>query len=187
MLLNKDKSQVLIVDVQERLVPVMNNAELLVRNCEVLAQSASELGIPITVSEHYSKGLGPTVDRLNDAINPNEENAFVMDKLHFSCAADPDILFHVASLAENGRRQLIIAGVESHVCVLQSALGFKQAGLDVYVAIDATSSRDKNSKSVAKDRLNNSSITVVTLEMIVFEWLHISGTSEFKKLSQLVK
>jgi nicotinamidase-related amidase len=139
------------------------------------------------VSEHYRKGLGPTIDRLSSILSADGRSASILEKLHFSCAADPDILFQITSLAENGRRQLVIAGVEAHVCVLQSALGFKQAGLDVYVAIDATSSRDKNSWAMAKDRFNAHSIGVVTLEMVVFEWLHVAGTSEFKKLSRLVK
>lgn len=183
MILDRARSQLIIVDVQERLLPAMQEGDRMVERCGLLMQGAGELGVPILVSEQYRKGLGPTVERLDTL----KGDAVMMEKMHFSCAADPDMLVHVSELAKEGRRQLVLAGIESHVCVLQSALGFKQAGFDVYVAMDATTSRRQDSVDLARDRLLANRITPVNAEMVLFEWLHVSGTPEFKAVSKLVK
>jgi nicotinamidase-related amidase len=183
MLLDRDRSQVLIVDVQQRLLPAMHEGERVVERCGLLLKGASELGIPVTLSEQYRKGLGPTVERLGELAG----RAVVMEKMHFSCAADPDMLKHISDIALNGRRQLIVAGIESHVCVLQSALGFKQAGLDVFVAMDATTSRLHSSVDLARDRFIANRVSAINVEMALFEWMQVSGTPEFKAISKLVK
>lgn len=183
MLLDRNRSQILIVDVQERLLPAMLDGERMVERCGLLLQGAAELGIPVTLSEQYRKGLGPTVERLSNL----RGDAAVMEKMHFSCAADPDMLKHVTDLAGDGRRQLVIAGIECHVCVLQSALGFKQAGLDVYVAMDATTSRQQASIDLARDRFIANRVAAINVEMALFEWMNVSGTPEFKTISKLVK
>jgi nicotinamidase-related amidase len=107
--------------------------------------------------------------------------------MHFSSSADPEILADVSNHANDGRRQMVIAGLEAHVCVLQSALGFKKAGFDVYVAMDATTSRRQDSVDLARERLLANRVTPVNVEMVLFEWLHVSGTPEFKAVSKLVK
>ena len=183
MLLERDRSQLLIVDVQEKLLPAMHEGDRMVDRCGILLQAAAELGVPATVSEQYSKGLGPTVERLGNL----KGDAPVMEKNHFSCAADTEILRLIANQADEGRRQLVIAGIESHVCVLQSALGFKQGGLDVYVAMDAVTSRKQESVDLARDRFLSNRITPVNTEMVLFEWLQVSGTPEFKTVSKLIK
>jgi len=183
MLLDRDRSQVLIVDVQERLLPAMHEGDQMVERCGLLIQGAVELGVPVTISEQYRKGLGPTVDRLDNI----KGDATVMEKMHFSCAADPDMLKHISDIALNDRRQLVVAGIESHVCVLQSALGFKQAGLDVFVAMDATTSRLQSSVDLARDRFVANRVSAINVEMALFEWMQVSGTPEFKTISKLVK
>lgn len=183
MILDRDRSQLIVVDVQERLLPAMHDGERVVERCGLLIQSATELGVPTLFSEQYRKGLGPTVECLDSL----RGDAVMMEKMHFSCAADPDMLVHVSELAKEGRRQLVLVGIEAHVCVLQSALGFKQAGFDVYVAMDATTSRRQESVDLARDRLLANRITPVNVEMALFEWLHVSGTPEFKAVSKLVK
>jgi nicotinamidase-related amidase len=110
-----------------------------------------------------------------------------MEKQHFSCAADTTMLSHIANQADDGRRQLIIAGIESHVCVLQSALGFRQGGLDVFVVMDAVTSRKQESVDLARDRFLSNRIAAVNTEMVAFEWLQVSGTPEFKTISKLIK
>src|SRR5262245_26474752 len=124
MLLAADRSQLLIIDVQERLLPAMHEGDAIVERCAVLLQAAQELGIPATISEQYRKGLGATVARLDNA----KGAASVMEKMHFSCAADPAMKKHVHDLAAAGRRQVVIAGIETHVCVLQSAVQFREQG-----------------------------------------------------------
>ena len=183
MILDRERSQVVIVDVQERLLPAMYEGDRMVDRCGILMQGAVELGVPITVSEQYRKGLGPTVARLDNL----KGDAVVREKMHFSSSADPDILADVSNHANAGRRQMVVAGIEAHVCVLQSALGFKKAGFDVYVAMDATTSRRQDSVDLAHDRLLANRVTPVNVEMVLFEWLHVSGTPEFKAVSKLVK
>jgi nicotinamidase-related amidase len=183
MLLDRARSQLLVVDVQDRLLPAMHESERMVENCAVLMQAAHRLGIPVTISEQYPKGLGPTVARLDNV----KGDAPVMEKLHFSCAAHSGISTRVRGLASDGRSQIIVCGIEAHVCVLQSALGFADGGLNVFVAADATSSRKPESARVAHDRLAAAGVHIVTTEMAVFEWLHIAGTPEFKDLSKLIK
>jgi nicotinamidase-related amidase len=183
MLLDRARSQLLIVDVQERLVPAMHEAERMVERCAVLLQAAARLGLPATVSEQYRKGLGATVTRLDNA----RGDAPILEKMHFSCAADPGLAARVGGLAAAGRRQVVIAGIESHVCVLQTALGFKAIGLDVAVAADAVTSRRPDSVALALDRCRANGVAVVNTEMALFEWLEVSGTPEFKDLSRLIK
>jgi nicotinamidase-related amidase len=183
VILDRDRSQLLIVDVQERLLPAMHDGDRMVDQCGILLQAAAELGVLVTMSEQYRKGLGPTVERLDNL----KGDAVVMEKTHFSCAADTHILAHIANQADDGRRQLVVAGIESHVCVLQSALGFKQGGMEVFVAMDAVTSRRQESVDLARDRLLSNRISAVNTEMVLFEWLHVSGTTEFKAVSKLIK
>jgi nicotinamidase-related amidase len=183
MLLDRARSQLLVVDVQQRLMPAMHEAESMVGNCAVLVRAAHRLGIPVTISEQYRKGLGPTVARLDDV----KGDARVLEKMHFSCAADTAIGSRVRGLASDGRTQLVICGIEAHVCVLQSALGFADGGLNVFVAADAVASRRPESAAVARQRLAANAVSIITTEMAVFEWLHIAGTPEFKDLSGLIR
>jgi nicotinamidase-related amidase len=183
MLIDRARSQLLIVDVQERLVPAMHDGERMVDRCAILLQAAARLEIPILVSEQYRKGLGPTVARLDNL----KGGAVLMEKMHFSCAADPAMAAHVKGLAQKGRNQLVVAGIESHVCVLQSAVGFNAMGLDVFVVGDAVTSRKPESVELAFGRFRDSGVQVGNTEMALFEWLHVSGTPEFKDLSKLIK
>ena len=183
MLLDRSRSQLLVVDVQDRLLPAMHEAERVVGNCAILMRAAHRLGIPVTISEQYPKGLGGTVARLADV----KEDAPVLEKMLFSCAADARIGMRVRGLASEGRSQLVVCGIEAHVCVLQSALGFADGGLSVFVAADATASRRSESSALAHRRLAGAGVSVITTEMAVFEWLHAAGTPEFKELSALIK
>jgi nicotinamidase-related amidase len=180
MLIEASRSLLLVVDVQTGLAPVMSEPRRVYRGCSLLLRSAARLGIPVIVSEQYPKGLGRTVSELLDLA---PEGA-VMDKLHFSCAHDDAIR---ARVEESGRRQVVIAGIESHVCVLQSALGFKALGFDVVVVGDACASRTEASFSAAMARLADNGVEIATVEMAIFEWLHRAGTPEFKDLSALIK
>lgn len=182
MLLDRSRCQLLVVDVQERLLPAMHEGERMVENCAVLMQASHRLGIPVTVSEQYPRGLGPTIARLDTL----KGDARVMEKMHFSCAADAGIDARVRGLASEGRAQLVICGIEAHVCVLQSALGFA-GGLSVFVAADATTSRRPESVAAAHARFAANNVEVITTEMAVFEWLNLAGTPEFKDLSKLIK
>ena len=183
MLLDRTRAQLLVVDVQERLLPAMHEGEAMVDRCAVLMQAAHRLSIPVLVSEQYRKGLGATVARLDNV----KGDATVLEKMHFSCAADPAMAAHVEGLARSGRTQLVICGIEAHVCVLQSALGFVGSGLEVFVVADAITSRKAEGVEIARARMGAAGVAVVTTEMAVFEWLRVAGTVEFKDLSKLIK
>jgi len=183
MQLCPNTSQLLIVDVQERLIQAMYEGERMLRGCEVLLKAANRLRLPVTISEQYPKGLGPTVKRLVNI----KGDAAVMEKNHFSCASDPHIAEHITSQAQAGRTQLVVGGIESHVCVLQSALGFKKSGLDLFVVLDAVTSRHLESVDLARGRFDLNKVAVINTEMALFEWLQVSGTSEFKDLTGLIK
>ena len=181
MLLSALSSQLLIVDVQERLLPAMSAADTCLTNMVRLATSARHLGLPITISEQYPQGIGPTVPPIRAAC---EGAAETLTKITFSCAHDEKIAARITSL---GRRQLVICGIEAHICVLQSALAFAHAHFEVFVVADAIASRESASKEIALRRLEHAGVTPVTVEMAIFEWLGRAGTADFKTLQQLIK
>lgn len=177
MLLNKERSGFLLVDVQEKLTPYVLNSDALIERCEWLSRLAKELSVPLVVSEQYPRGLGHTVEPLRK-ITPNEK---YIDKVHFSCYRDPSFVNHWQTLE---RQQVVIAGIETHVCVLQTAIDMVSSGLDVFVVVDAVSSRYEIDHKYGLKRMKQAGINLVTSEMVFFEWLKQAGTPEFKALSQ---
>jgi nicotinamidase-related amidase len=183
MLIDASKSSLLIVDVQEKLLPAMANAEDLVKRSSILLRAAKTLEVPVTVSEQYPKGLGRTVNALHEGVG----NAPVFEKLNFSCWRDISMRARLIGLHDTGRPQVVIAGIEAHVCVAQTAIDLAQSGFGVFVVADAVSSRVESSVSLALNRMAQCGIEVVNTEMAVFEWLGKAGTPEFKELSALIK
>jgi nicotinamidase-related amidase len=180
MLIERDKSCLLIVDVQEKLAPAVSDPANVIRNAGILMRAAARLGVPLVVSEQYPQGLGATVPELR-ALAP--ESARIA-KLSFSCADDPALRQRIK---EAQRSLIVIVGMEAHVCVLQSALGFQQAGYKIVVVADAISSRAPANRDAALQRLRENGAEVATTEMVLFEWLGQAGTPEFKELSKLIK
>jgi nicotinamidase-related amidase len=180
MLIERHKSCLLVVDVQEKLAPAMADPAAVIRNAGILMQAAARLAVPLIVSEQYPQGLGTTVPELR-ALVPDSTR---LAKLSFSCAADTGLQQRVTATQ---RSLLVIAGLEAHVCVLQSALGFRQAGYQTVVVADAVSSRAPASRDAALLRLRENGVEVATTEMVLFEWLGQAGTPEFKELSKLIK
>ncbi len=180
MLIERRRSQLLVVDVQERLLPVMHDADAVIRGATLLIEGARRLDVPVLASEQYPRGLGPTVEEIRRLV-PDDA---VLEKLAFSCAADPGVRDRVGAA---DRPEIVVCGIEAHVCVLQTALGFAEAGYRVFVVGDAISSRSPHSVAAAKERLGMNGVAVVTCEMVLFEWLAVAGTPEFKDLSRLIK
>ncbi len=181
MLLDASKASLLIIDVQERLLPAMTEPERVVARAMILQKSADMLAVPVTISEQYPKGLGRTVSDLQT----NEARVF--EKTAFSCWRDEAIKSHFIGLHDSGRPQVIVAGIEAHVCVLQTSIDMAQAGFAVFVAADAVSSRSLESAALAFDRMRMNDVQILNTEMAVFELLQTAGTSEFKALSALIK
>ena len=184
MLLSRDKSQLLIIDVQEKLLPAMSNPERVVERCVRLVRAARTLEIPITVSEQYPGGIGPTVAPLREAIG---NSGAVIEKVEFSCLKNDALRDHLHELRRRGRPQVVLGGIEAHVCVTQTAIDLEDQGFETFVTADATSSRAKSSSRLALARLAKSGVDVVDSEMVVFEWLGRASTPEFKELLALVK
>jgi nicotinamidase-related amidase len=180
MLIERDRSCLLVVDVQEKLAPAMTDPAGVIRNAGILMQAAARLGVPLVISEQYPQGLGHTVPELRSLV----PDLAPVAKLSFSCAADPGLWQRVKGAQ---RSLLVIAGLEAHVCVLQSALGFRQAGYQVVVVADAISSRAPASREAALQRLRENGVEVATTEMVLFEWLGQAGTPEFRELSKLIR
>ncbi len=179
MLIKAERSSLLVVDVQEKLAPAMSDIDRVVENTSILMRAASRLSVPQLVSEQYPKGLGATLASLCEL-----SDGEAAPKMSFSCMGDSAFESRFNAL---GRNQAVIAGIEAHVCVLQTAMDLLDRNMQVFVVADATSSRSPDSHSMALHRLSGAGAGIVTTEMVLFEWLGQAGTPEFKELSKLIK
>ena len=179
LLLDRDLSTLLVIDVQEKLLPLISGHHRLVWNIERLIKGANILGVPVQATEQYPKGLGHTVAPIRE----NLINA-VPEKTLFSCR-ECDVLMEQSG--SSGRNQFVIVGIETHVCVQQTALDFMANGFDLFVVANAVGSRYSNDYRIALERMAASGVTITTVESVLFEWCEVSGTDEFKQISQLVK
>jgi nicotinamidase-related amidase len=181
MIIERESSSLIIVDVQERLCPVMDDPRRVIYNSCRLLRGAALLEVPVTVTEQYPKGIGPTMADLRPYYDP----AVTIEKITFSCTAEPTFTARMDSL---NRRQAVVAGIESHVCVLQTCLGLLAAGIEVFVVEDACSSRHPSDLLRAMDRLSAAGAAIVSTEMVLFEWLARGDDPQFRTiLQQLLK
>ena len=180
MQIEAERSCLLLIDVQQRLAPAMHRPQTVIDNCIILAKVAARLGVPIVASEQYPEGLGHTVPELACLLPADA----IVRKMHFSCASEPEVKAKIRSLSRN---QIIMAGLESHICVMQTALGFRDAGHECFVVADAAASRKVDNANIALERMRQNGIEIITTEMVVFEWLKRAGTEEFKELQKLIK
>lgn len=179
MLIRARDSVLVVIDMQERLVPAMQAPARTIRNTRTLIAAATEMDVPIILTEQYPEGLGETVPDL--ACTPE---VTVLRKMHFSCMEDNGFAEHFRGL---GRKQAILAGMEAHICVMQTAASLIEAGYEVFVVSDATASRTLESEQACIARLSASGAGIVTTEMVVFEWLGQAGTPAFRKILPLIK
>ena len=174
MLLTAAGTVLLLVDFQQRLVPVIHDGETVVARAVRVAEAAQLLGVPVCATEQYPAGLGPTVAEL--AGHPQN----VVAKTRFSGVADPTLLPPTA-------REVVVAGVEAHVCVLQTVAGLLEAGHSVKWVADAIGSRRPHDRLAANERARKLGADVVTTEMVVFEWLGTSQHPKFRRLLELIR
>lgn len=174
MLLNREDSCLVLIDVQQKLTPHVQNSESLIARCEWMLRLAVELDVPQVISEQYPSGLGVTVE-------PLRRFGTALDKVHFSCWRDAALAKHVQQLK---KKQIVLIGIETHVCVLQTALDLREAGYQVFVVVDAVSSRHELNHRYGLKRIKQSGGFLVTSEMVFFEWVEKAGTPEFKALSK---
>ncbi len=181
MLLDASKASLLLIDIQNRLLPAMATPDQVIAKSQILLQAAETLGLPVTISEQYPKGLGHTVETLQT------NTATIFEKLSFSCWRDDALKSHFVNLHETSRPLVIVAGIEAHVCVMQTCIDLANAGFGVFAVADAMSSRKSESATLAFERMRANNVVVVNTEMVVFELLEKAGTPEFKALSGLIK
>lgn len=177
-LMSADNTALLVIDVQERLVPHISNHKRIVWNIRRLIDAASILGVRIVGTEQYPKGLGPTVSVLAKRLGPLPE------KLMFSCRECWDLF---RELKEHGTRNLLVTGIEAHVCVQQTVLDLLAQGWRVYVAADAVGSRHQIDYEIALRRMELSGAVLTTTEAALFEWCVRAGTDQFKQISRLAQ
>lgn len=175
MLIQQHDSCVILIDVQEKLTPLVQNAQEIVKRCAWVLQLAENLQIPRLVCEQYPQGLGQTVKALQGFGEP-------FAKVHFSCWKNENFQKKMQSLRKN---QCILIGIETHVCVLQTALDLCEQGYAVFVVIDAVSSRNPIDSQYGLQRMQQAGVQCITAEMLFFEWLQQAGTESFKTLSKI--
>jgi nicotinamidase-related amidase len=177
MLIDREDSLLLVVDIQDKLVPAVIEPEALIQGTGQLLEIAELLKVSYLISEQYPQGLGRTVAPLMAIAN---EHCYI-DKQHFSCASDPACLERIRQCQRN---QIIICGMEAHVCVLQTAIELKQQGFEVFVVSDLISSRSEDDRDAALRRFQQHQLQLVSKEMVIFEWLEKSGTDAFRTISK---
>lgn len=180
--LEREKALLVVIDVQEKLCLAMNEPVLnkLSKNIGILLDTAIELNIPVLITEQYVKGLGATLPELKEKSGTAE----CYEKMTFSCCGNPDF---IAAIKKSGRNQIIISGMETHVCVLQTVIELREVGFNVHLVKDAVMSRNKQNWRTAIDSMTLAGVVPTSTESVLFQLLKIAGTDEFKKLSKLVR
>ena len=180
--LNREDTLLVVVDMQEPFLRGIHDRERLTDNVRLLVQSAAVLGVPILPTVQYAERMGGLVPEIADVLP--DPGAVPLDKLCFSCAGSDDFL---ALLAATGRRQVLLCGVETHICVSQTALDLSYTGSQVHVAADAVSSRSLEKHKLGMERMRDSAVLPCAAEAAVYELLREAGTAEFKAILKLVK
>jgi len=182
-LCNVDNSCLVIIDIQTRLTSVMPVKVLarLKRNINILLQGADKLSIPVLTTEQYPKGLGPTEPEIVDLL---PEHALKFEKTCFSCTGSEKFM---QQLKETGRKQIIIAGIEAHVCILQTAIQLVAKDYQVFAAADCICSRHRENYEASLKRMRQAGVVICNAESVLFEWIRDANHENFKELSQLVQ
>jgi len=180
MLIESNQCQLLLVDVQTRLVPHVQDPQRLAFNNDRLLQATRQLNIPLLATEQYPKGLGHTIPQLREQLKAGE----IAPKEHFSAYKNGALKQLIDG---RQRRQVVLCGIEAHVCVLQTAESLLQADYQVFVVEDSCSSRNEQDKQVALARLHQAGAVIVSTEMVIFEWIERANTDTFRALLPLIR
>jgi nicotinamidase-related amidase len=178
--LDRERTTLVVIDIQQKLLPSIFEKERVIRNVVLLMRSARALDVPIVLTTQYRQGLGATVPE----IAQEAPGVQALDKLAFGCFGDEHVLLRLASL---GRPQLLVAGIESHICVAQTVLGALTHHYAVHVASDAVSSRVEHNWKVGLDRMDRAGAVVSSTEMAIYELLRRSDGEAFRKILPLLK
>lgn len=180
-LLDRDQAVLCVIDIQERLAAAMSERATVVEAARRLIVSARRLSVPIVLTEQYPRGIGPTEPVLVEAL---EGEYRPLEKLHFSCCNEPPFS---ERLEHAGRRQVLLCGMETHVCLLATCLDLIAAGYQVHVPADAVCSRNAEHKYLALEQMRQAGAVVTCVEAAVYQMLRLAGTPEFKDLLPLFR
>ncbi len=176
MLLDKNKSVLVVIDVQAKLLPGVHEQQRLVDNCKWLTRLAGLMEVPVIGSEQYPQGLGHTEESLRERVGADK----LYGKAHFACIDDPEF---GSAFRELDRKQAILCGMESQACVMQSALRLLEEGYEVFVVADSISARNPFDTEIALRRMEKEGVKLITREMVGFEWMRRSDVAQFKAFS----
>lgn len=179
-MLNEQDSLVLIIDIQEKLVGALNKTTIVDNACKV-ASAAKILGIPVIVTEQYPKGLGCTVASLTDVLSHNSE---VIEKTYFNALLEDGMFEKINSY---GKKQVVLMGIETHICVYQTACALVEAGFEVYVLKDCCASRNKYEFKQGIEAMRDNGVKISCVEIALFEWLKGAQNPNFKAVQALIK
>lgn len=180
MRINRKNTTCLVIDLQEKLFPVIEGGDQLLKNCLLMVRGFQVLGIPLIITQQYSKGLGPTIPALSSEISDFR----YIEKRDFSCCGEPEVMKELNRL---NAQTVVLCGIESHVCVLQTAIDLKAAGFIPVVAADAVASRFRVNYELALERFRHENILMTSAESLLFELTATSASPLFKTISSLVK
>ncbi len=180
MRINKEQTAGLIIDVQEKLTPHIFKHELISSNTVLLIRGLRVLDIPLILTQQYTRGLGETITSISEAIG----NIMPVEKISFSCCDEP---VFIEKLGQLGRKNIIIAGIEAHVCILQTVLDLMDKDYLPVVVEDCISSRKKRDIKTAVERMRQEGALITTYESILFELTRFAGTDVFKQISRIIK
>lgn len=179
-ILKKENAVLIVVDIQERLAVAMSEKDRVIANTQHLIEAARLLRLPLLVTEQYPKGLGPTVDGIKDALTEYAP----IEKITFSCCGETSFLDAVSA---GGKKQVILTGMETHVCVLQTCIDLLHAGYDVHVVSDAVCSRSSENYRTALEYMRDAGAVITCTETVLFQLLEKAGSDEFKAISKRIK
>ena len=179
-MLTNENTVLALVDVQAKLIPGMYEKDLLIKQLKTLVQGAVCMGLPVLWLEQYPKGLGPTIPDIGELLTGNSPIA----KTSFSALGSTEFR---QKLQEFGRSNVLIAGIESHICVYQTACDLLNEGYHIEVAVDAITSRTKANNDIGIERMKQSGANLTSVEMCLFELLKTAESPDFKRIATLVK
>lgn len=181
LLLRDYQITLLVIDVQERLLAHIFNRQQIIRNLRILIQGLQLLNVPIIVTEQYSKGIGQTVQEIKDVLKEYKP----VEKITFGCLDNPEFSHKIGE--PNDKKYLLLAGIESHVCVLQTTLGLLEKGFNCGVIVDCIGSREEINYNFALERMGRSGADLLTTEMVLFDLMKSAGHPAFKQILKLIK
>ena len=180
MRIKRDEAAAVVVDIQERLLPHIHEGDIMLGNCIKLIKGLEALSIPVLITQQYTKGLGPTVQPVIQLF-PEFRH---IEKISFSCCEEPSFEKEITRL---GRTDIILCGIESHVCVLQTCLDLLEGGRRAVVVEDCISSRKPGDKLTAIERMRQEGARITTMESLLFELARVAGNDAFRSISGIVK